>query len=357
MYSGWNCFDIAIGLADLLEIEQTDPEERARAARIELVQRVLAQASNPEFRHLLAPEIRHATGITAIYMNMRSNREQKHVEQNKRLIELFEIAEGLSGKPEKNQILYEINKLFELEGEKQTNQELEYHILPSSMRTKELRNLVNSYFNSHEIKEMRDAITSCNNAIGRKEDQGLSVDSHDQFFREVKNPRLYPVAYSQFQKAFESILKPYEDVLNEHCLKESTYRQYVQDYYGNKGWFSFQRQFTGESSTSMVDIVAKLLNIKLAIYQPDGNIYIANPSGRREIFINCDGVKHFSMWDQLQSFDNSRREVSIGDVVREIGPNPQARTYQGSAFKLELVTLFLKRGIDKCKVNREYSFY
>jgi hypothetical protein len=295
MYSGWNCFDMAIGLSDLLEIEQTDPEERARAARIELVQRVLAQASNSEFRHLLAPEIRHAAGLTAIYMNMQSDKEQKDVEQNKRLIELFDIAEGLRCKPEKNQILNEINKLLELEGEKQTNQELEYHILPSSMRTKELRNLVNSYFNSHESKEMRDAQTSCNNAIGRLENQGLSVDSLNQFFRDVKNPRLYPVAYSQFQQAYESILKPREDALNKYCLKESTYRQYVQDYYGNKGWLFFQRQSTGERSTSMVDIVAKLLNIKLAIYQSDGNIYIANPSGSREIFINYDGAKHFSM--------------------------------------------------------------
>jgi hypothetical protein len=61
------------------------------------------------------------------------------------------------------------------------------------------------------------------------------------------------------------------------------------------------------------------------------------------------------MWDQSQSLDNSCKEVSIGDVIREIGPNPQAGTYQGSAFKLELVALFLKRGIDKRKVKREYG--
>ncbi len=48
----------------------------------------------------------------------------------------------------------------------------------------------------------------------------------------------------------------------------------------------------------MVDIVAKLLDIKIAIYQPDGHIYPANPAGSREIFINYNGVNHFSMRDQ-----------------------------------------------------------
>jgi hypothetical protein len=44
------------------------------------------------------------------------------------------------------------------------------------------------------------------------------------------------------------------------------------------------------------------------------------------------------------------------DVEREEDSNPQAGTFQGDAFELKLVMLFLKRGMDKYKVNKEYSF-
>jgi hypothetical protein len=46
----------------------------------------------------------------------------------------------------------------------------------------------------------------------------------------------------------------------------------------------------------------------------------------------------------------------FGEDVEREDPNLQAGTRQGDAFELELVMLFLKRGMDERKVNKEYSF-
>jgi len=239
---GWNCFDIAVNLD-----------------RNALILYALQNANQEAFRKLLAPEIRHAAALTAIYMN--ESKENK--KNNQRIIELFEIASALQGLNEVQSINIEIKKYSDKIKE---YDEQERHILPKSMHTMALQTLVNNYVEAHE--KMRDAVKSSNQALGRPEGNYLSLEELDTFFKVKANQNNNEKTYANFMKVRNEIFSPHEEAFNTYCLDQKTYETYISDYYAKQGWFAFQPKLNGETpSSSMINIAASYLKKCIVIYQ------------------------------------------------------------------------------------------
>ena len=61
------------------------------------------------------------------------------------------------------------------------------------------------------------------------------------------------------QTGSEALVVEMKQQLQDYCEREDVYCAYIQNYYGNQnGWFAFQRNCSGESNTSMIDITAKM---------------------------------------------------------------------------------------------------
>ena len=98
--NGCNCFDVAVGID-----------------RKSLVEYALGKAESIEFRRLLAPEIRHAIAVTAVYLERKKFLEDKANKLNlariNRIIELFQIAEALEGSAENRVVEAEVVQLLD----------------------------------------------------------------------------------------------------------------------------------------------------------------------------------------------------------------------------------------------------
>jgi ankyrin repeat protein len=283
---GWNCFDIAVGIE-----------------REQLVKYALANSANPEFRCLLAPEIRHAAAVTAVYMEMhRAALEDNKVsvesqrvlqDRKKRIQELCQIADVLEVEQERTYIESEVLRLLNPQGQEKT-EGLFRHGLPASMQTEHVYQLVNDYFNAHEA--MKKAVAQCNDALGHGDGHRLSLEELDQWFNAVANRTQNEAAYQQFSEAKKQLFKSAEQRFEEYCESEETYKIYVQDYYGASQWFAFQRQFADHQSTSMVDITARMKGAKIVIHNNTNRavIYSTNAYGASEIHVEFNGINHFN---------------------------------------------------------------
>lgn len=138
-------------------------------------------------------------------------------------------------------------------------------LLPKSMWTLELENMMNNYFQSHEKIEMD--VLSCNQTLGKKGSQCLTLIELKDFFGDKKNQYKYPAVYKQFTAAQKKFSENQEK-FNMYSQSECTYLQYIKDYYGKQEWFAFQRNI-GEVSTSMIDIAARYLKHIIVIVQKD----------------------------------------------------------------------------------------
>jgi len=233
---GWNCFDLAVSLKDY-------------GGRSGLRKYALLHSSEQEFRILLADEIKQAAVLTAIYMNDKAERTRAN---NKRIIELFRIAEILKDKVDKYQLENYVNALLDQEV---SVDDLPRNALLPTMHIKELQLLINNYINAHE--NMRAAVSKCNDSLGMLEGSRWPLEKMDIFFSSPENQHKYPEIFVEFQRVRQEIFTPYEQAFAEYCHRQDTYEQYVKEYYGGCGWFAFQRNFQDEYSTSMVDIAAK----------------------------------------------------------------------------------------------------
>ena len=103
----------------------------------------------------------------------------------------------------------------------------------------------------------------------------------------------------QLQQLVNAYLKDTNDNVHEqnlqtYCTSLQTYEQYIRDYYGAHGWIVFQQNFSGETSTSMIDIAARMLNKVIIIYQENQEIYrTQNKDTTGEIKIDYNGINHF----------------------------------------------------------------
>jgi hypothetical protein len=60
-----------------------------------------------------------------------------------------------------------------------------------------------------------------------------------------------------------------EAKIDAYCTSEDVYLKYIRGYYGSEQMFSFMAEFEGAKPTSMVDIVARMLNKKIVIHNAD----------------------------------------------------------------------------------------
>lgn len=276
LQKGWNCFDVAVGIG-----------------RQGLVNYALLYVDSKLHRRLLADEIRHAAAITVTIMNLKGNgNKETAIQRAKKLAELFQIQKALEQDDKWNQLIIGaeitvlVNKLI---SEKVT---FPSNALPECMRTKELCDIFNNYEAAHE--NMREVVVNCNNAIGKTDGNRLSLSQLDEFFADDQNKTKYLQAYESFITNRNAIFTPQEQRLHEYCECKEIYEQYVRNYYGQEEWFAFQRGFAGErKSTSMIDIVAEMLEARIKIFQGERLIYQTEEYGNKVIEVSYNGYNHF----------------------------------------------------------------
>ncbi len=337
---GWNCFDLAIGLDIGLNINEKDADKRAKAARDKLVAFALDEKNIPKFRRLLAPEIRHAAGLTAVYLNLQKEKETADKDRNTRLAELFGVAEVLT-KARSNEVstqavvMQQITKLLaEDDRSKQDVNEinLDRHTLPISLQTKALRKLVNKYQFGHDMMQkairelcaqypqMQAAVEACKQALSQAQNnRAINIVSAEELYQFLQTPerqKQYPVAWGVYHKQYQDNFVPHEQALQTYCEDEKTYRTYVNDYYGKQGWVAFQRSFKAEgTSTSMVDIAARLLNAQIVVRQKNPTIQnaweeiycTATPvQNNKKVYVQFNGRDHFTALQENSAYATAR---------------------------------------------------
>jgi curved DNA-binding protein CbpA len=239
--AGWNCFDIAVGIN-----------------RNDLIEYALYNNTD-EFRELLAPEIRHAAALTAVYMN---GYEGANEERAYRLAKLFNLMEILKGNDKEGDVTKQLSREANEILDEDKLAELEQNILPKSMRKEQLQQLINAYL------------------------EDTNNDTHEQ------NLQMY-------------------------CMAPRTYKQYIRNYYGKRGWVAFQRSFLGETNTSMIDIAARMLNKVIIIYQENQEIYRTQNRGTTgEIEINYNGTNHFERRGTETNTQHAELDISHSTFFR-----------------------------------------
>jgi hypothetical protein len=232
---GWNCFDVAIDLERRMNITELDPEDRAISARLTLAKRALARSGDVDYRRLLAPEIKHAAAIRS---------------------------------------------------------------LPASLLTPEMRQLVERYLEADE--NILPTLIDCNDELGRKEGNRMNLSELDNFFKESANKLAHSSVFERYNQGKEDHLSPHVNALQAYCEREDVYCDYIQNYYasidkqGRMQWFAFQRNCRGESSTSMIDITARLLQKRIAIHLPDGSHQSTDNAATETLHVNYNGSNHFA---------------------------------------------------------------
>lgn len=292
---GWNCFDIAAGID-----------------RQELVNFALNKANDPQFRKLLAPEIRSAGMLAYIYMSLKDKDEEA---TEKRITELYGILGALTDEDKNkiNQALKEIKQVSK-SGPKPTDHDLFRHALPESMHTDQLYNIFQNYSLADE--KMKNAVAQCNDLLGYGVGKRKPIQELENLFAKNRNRRQYSNpydmkysnAYNIFNQAREQVLNPAREAIHNYCESKEIYEQYVTVYYGHEGWVSFQKSFINEdeTNTSMVDIAARMLEATLIILEPTDSdykeIYRTNNNGKREIKIIYNyKFKHFTNLEAEES--------------------------------------------------------
>lgn len=280
-----NCFDIAVGLGSIGQRQQ-------------LVNFALQNSNNQEFRNLIAPEIRHAMALTAIYMNSAAVATE---DTENKVIELFAIANVLIDAEDKQQVVEQIK--FLINTSNKDNSELSGMILPEEMRTKEVQNLFNEYEKAHET--MREIVSECNDVLGFKDGKRKPIEWLDNFFKKQENQQQYKDTYEKYKKSRDEILTPHEKALNDYCSRKDVYETYVKEYYGNQEWFAFQRSAAEENSTSMVDVVARFLSAVIVIYDvSEKEIYRTKNNETTEISVKYNGINHFTTCNKISGKKN-----------------------------------------------------
>jgi WD40 repeat protein len=234
----------------------------AGIARSALVDYALSHAADVRVRHLLAPEIKHAAAVTRT---------------------------GATSA----------------------------YALPLAMRTAVLNQLMDDYFAAHE--QMIPAVAACNDALGYAEGHRQSLEQLQVFFATEMHRAAHPAVYQAFAAALAEILTPVEQRLQDWCEAEDTYRAYVQQYYGQNQWFAFQPVFAGQYSSSMVDIVARMLGIQIFIHDnspQQGVLYHTAAYGTRVIHIAYNGINHFERI-QIESSENVLSQPSVGPILQD----------------------------------------
>jgi len=340
---GWNCFDRAVGLT----------------SRQSLVNYALQ--GGIEFRRLLTPEIANALAATAAYVSRKDalteNDKKSAVERNKKLIEFFEISKALEDTVDQQQLAIEAEELLVEAAslEQEDNLELRAlkdHSLPSSMDWKEACELANAYFDAYE--NMVEPIRECNDALGRPQGQRLSLDGLDEFFSKEENCKNFDSAYEKYINHRNAILGKAEEDFYEYCQNPKTFGDYVTGYYGNEGWFAFQRRFGNQNQTSMVDIAARMLGCKIIIHsteegQPE--IYATALPSPKEIHVLYLGNNHFKVMRQQEILFTIPSETK---ELESLFPDRNVPSSDGSsASSLEMRMNELLRQLNELQSQRD----
>ncbi len=356
--SGWNCFDLAIGLSKALNIDEKDANKCAQNTRNKLIAFALDQKNIPEFRHLLAPEIRHAAGLTAVYLNLQEDKEKIDKERNTRLAELFGVAEALT-KARTNEastqaeVAQQIAKLLVVDDRSKNDADkinLDGHTLPKSLQTEALRTLVNNYQSADEkiqsaIKElcrqypqMIEAVTTCKQALSQAQNNRvITIVSAEELYQYLQTPerqKQYPIAWEAYHKQYQTSFSPHEQALQTYYEDEKTYCTYINDYYGKQGWIAFQRSFKAENtSTSMVDIAARLINAQIVVCQKHPTapntweeIYCTAASAvqnNKKVYVQFNGYDHFIALQEnpayAQNLASHLQYLGIFNITSDVG--------------------------------------
>lgn len=242
--NGWECFDIALS-----------------TSRQALYDYAIQHKGEEAYRRLLAPEIRHATALTAIYLDQED-------EKNRNVSELLVLARASDDSDYLDQI------------ESKIIQQLAKVVVPEQDMLPEcLQEKAN-----HIMCRVHDSYRAANNAKAQAEKEGYDNIALNKAY----------ISADLEREAADQALKDFSE-------SEEVYEAYVKNQYdpAKKKWAAFQRQFAGEDSTSMVDIVARMLNRTIVIMQEDPQtrekkvIYETTFKGAHKRHILYNGVNHF----------------------------------------------------------------
>lgn len=315
---GWNCFDLAAKLHTEFKIEETNFKKRAELVRQHWVKFALDNKSNPEFRKLLAPEIRQAFKLTATYLNaLPENKDQKLTPQEiqsrtQRIMALLDKANKLDDGQQKSALEQQISQLLSsFDPTKNTPlADLESYMLPKAFFGDEkqkntIKQLERNYDQSDidlkvELAKpiMLDAKKAINTELKRLLEYSISKDEWLQFFEKGINQQNHAAAYKHFIDNYNKILVPHVKALDEFCEDEKNYILYLTEYYEKNGWVALQPKTHGEQTTSVIDIIAKQINKQIVVYQQFGSgwaaIHRTTPTAKNDtIAIQFNGRNHF----------------------------------------------------------------
>ena len=282
---GWNSFDLAIELAKTLNIQHVSGETTAISARGKLVQYALFQSNNVNFRRLVAPEIRYASALTVTYMLIHEAEDEAEVTKAYQLAKLFKI--------------HHVLKLIETE--QNIKRQLPKGLLPESLHSSEMKDKVIQYLAAHE--SMNRAVEDCNKSLGRPEGLHLSLLELDHFFSHSQAQSTHLDIYQKFRTSRNELFTPSEVIFHNFCDSEETYRLYIKSYCdnldesGHTGWFTIPSRFSREKNTSMIDIVALMLQKQIIIHclTEDNILYQTQIQFDKKIHILYDENNHFTV--------------------------------------------------------------
>ena len=216
-FIGWNHFDVVTRL----------PRDR-------FIQYALQNSNSEEFRNLLAPEIATAAYYTMLYLADKKNRNlheanSQHTENKDIVLEIKSISTP--------------NSAWDL---------LEQRVVPNMLPIKMASR-------NNLIAVANDVVKNYAKAFDRPEVKE---------FKELYN------TFSQLRTYFLQGKK----TLFDACSTEPVYREYVQYYYGQEGWFTcyhpkVPEPFPAEEqnkNTSMIDIAARFLQTQIIILLENG---------------------------------------------------------------------------------------
>jgi hypothetical protein len=202
---------------------------------------------------LLLPEIRM---LCAIEYTNKLLEDDETEGRKKRLEELLEVAEALTGTNELNSVGEAINKLLTQEGKKR------FVLTEEMSQTAKIMELFSNFEATH--RDAQSLINACNDKLDHPEDQRKNIDELTEYFKhnlddnEAKN----------LWKAARLLIEEAQNSLDQVLATEDCVRNYVQNYYvESKGWMAFQPNQSGGSNSSIVDVIAMMKKCEVITWQ------------------------------------------------------------------------------------------
>ncbi len=305
--NGWNCFDVAAGIDRDFIVEEALTDDEGKRSY---------------YRLLLAPEIMNAAVLTVVHELSQEedileelldeSYEEEKLRRREQTFRLLGITKGMP-KEEASEIAKGHCDYLDAQRQmknKKGSLNWPRFALPRAMCVdkygafnKTLKDTVVDFLGADEaLKNARHTFESLQDDPSKEAERHHAQQNHQEAIR-----------------AHEKAHKKFRDL----CENNKVYEGYIRQYYGKNGWFVFQPQIGG---TSMVDVVAAIMQINFQIFQEED---FTNPYRKtlektkpvRKIYYN--GFNHFMAyrpgWSEPSPDDKmiteSTKSGNMGDLL------------------------------------------